>query len=100
LSGAETPPARDGGINPPWGGMKIDAQMRHLHPDFCIHNGDSIDADDPIPAEVHLDDGTIWTNITIPERTKVAETLAEFRANYLYNDITPRCHVFHATLHA
>jgi phosphodiesterase/alkaline phosphatase D-like protein len=41
--------------------------------------------DNPIPAEVKLDDGTIWRNVTIPEKAKVAETLAECRGNYVYN---------------
>src|SRR4029453_16639810 len=73
------------GINPEWGGMRLYEQMRRLQPDFFIHSGDYIYADNPIQAEVKLEDGTLWKNITLPEKTKVAETLAEFRGNYVYN---------------
>jgi alkaline phosphatase D len=73
------------GINPEFGGMKIFEAMRKLSPDFFIHSGDAIYADGPIEAEVKLDDGSIWKNITTPEKAKVAETLDEFRGNYRYN---------------
>ncbi len=73
------------GINDEFGGMKIFEQMRRLEPDFFIHSGDTIYADGVIPAEVKLDDGTIWKNLTTAEKSKVAETLDEFRGNYRYN---------------
>lgn len=73
------------GINPDFGGMKIYDVMRQLQPDFFIHSGDNIYADGPIQAEVTLPDGTIWRNITTEEKSKVAETLKEFRGNYQYN---------------
>jgi len=73
------------GINPDFGGMKIYEAMRQLNPDFFIHSGDNIYADGPIQAEVKLADGTIWHNITTQEKSKVAETLKEFRGNYTYN---------------
>jgi len=73
------------GINPEWGGMKIYETIRQLNPHFFIHSGDYIYADHPIQSEVRLSDGTIWKNQTIPEKAKVAETLAEFRGNYVYN---------------
>jgi len=73
------------GINPEFGGMKIFEAMRKLSPDFFIHSGDTIYADGPIKAEVKLDDGSIWKNIATPEKSKVAETLDEFRGNYRYN---------------
>jgi alkaline phosphatase D len=73
------------GINPDFGGMKIYETMRQLNPDFFIHSGDNIYADGPIQSEVTLDDGTIWKNITTLEKSKVAETLTEFRGNYIYN---------------
>lgn len=73
------------GINPAFGGMKIYETMRQLQPDFFIHSGDTIYADGPVPAEMKLPDGGIWKNITTPEKSKVAETLAEFRGAYKYN---------------
>ncbi len=73
------------GINPEFGGMKIFEAMRRLSPDFFIHSGDTIYADGVLKAEVKLDDGSIWKNIATPEKSKVAETLDEFRGNYRYN---------------
>jgi alkaline phosphatase D len=73
------------GINPEFGGMKIYEAMRRAQPDFFIHSGDTIYADNPIVAEVKLEDGTIWKNITTPEKAKVAETLDEFRGAHRYN---------------
>ncbi|MGH9831522.1 MAG: alkaline phosphatase D family protein, partial [Blastocatellia bacterium] len=73
------------GINPDFGGMKIFETMRQMQPDLFIHSGDTIYADGVIPAEVNLDDGSIWKNIATPEKSKVAETLDEFRGNYRYN---------------
>ncbi|MBK5291050.1 MAG: alkaline phosphatase D family protein [Acidobacteriia bacterium] len=73
------------GINPDWGGMRIYETMRKLGPDFFLHSGDTIYADNLIPAEVPLPDGTKWRNLTTEATSKVAETLDEFRGNYLYN---------------
>ncbi len=84
------------GINPEWGGMRLYEQMRRLQPDFFIHSGDSIYADNPIQAEVKLEDGTLWKNITLPEKAKVAETLEEFRGNYVYNLLDEHVRRFNA----
>lgn len=73
------------GINPEFGGMRIYETMRRAEPDFFIHSGDTIYADNPIEAEKEMPDGGIWKNLMIEEKAKVAETLAEFRANYAYN---------------
>jgi alkaline phosphatase D len=84
------------GINPEWGGMKIYETMRRLNPDFFIHSGDTIYADNPILAEVKLDDGSLWKNLTTPEKSKVAETLAEFRGNFAYNLLDENVRRFNA----
>ncbi|APV49478.1 alkaline phosphatase [Betaproteobacteria bacterium GR16-43] len=73
------------GINEAWGGYRTYAAMRKFEPDFFIHSGDQIYADGPIQAEARLEDGTIWKNITTEAKSKVAETLDEFRGNYAYN---------------
>jgi alkaline phosphatase D len=74
------------GINVAWGGMKIYETMRRLQPDFFVHSGDMIYADNPLVAEVALPGGAgTWRNVVSPEKAKVAETLAEFRGNYRYN---------------
>ena len=76
------------GINADFGGMKIYEAMRKLSPDFFIHCGDTIYADGPMKSEVKLADGSVWRNTVLTEeKTKVAETLAEFRANYRYNQL-------------
>src|SRR6202008_3463010 len=67
------------GINPGRGGMKMYDLMRRANPDFFIHSGDQIYADGPIPAEVKLEDGTRWKNLTSPAKAKVAQSLAEYR---------------------
>ncbi len=72
------------GINPDRGGLTIYETIRQMNPDFFIHCGDYIYADNPILPEVKLEDGSIWRNITTPEKSKVAETLDEFRGNYRY----------------
>ena len=73
------------GINTAWGGLRMYETMRLARPDFFIHTGDTIYADSPVPAEVKLPDGTIWRNVVTAEKSKVAETLDEFRGNYTYN---------------
>ena len=73
------------GINPDFGGMKIYEVMRQVEPAFFIHSGDTIYADGPISAEQPTPDGGIWKNLTTEAKSKVAETLAEFRGNYAYN---------------
>jgi alkaline phosphatase D len=72
------------GISPNWG-MKLYETMRAIRPDFFIHCGDTIYADVPIPAELRLADGTVWTNIVTDETSRVAESLADFRGRYAYN---------------
>jgi alkaline phosphatase D len=73
------------GIDEARGGMRLYATMRKNRPDFFIHSGDTIYADAPIAAEVKLPDGTLWKNLVTAEKSKPAETLAEFRGNFKYN---------------
>jgi alkaline phosphatase D len=73
------------GINPDIGGMRIYDTMRRAEPDFFLHSGDTIYADNPIPAEIKLPDGTAWRNVTTEAKGRVAKTLDDFRGAYLYN---------------
>ncbi|KUM43049.1 alkaline phosphatase D family protein [Pseudomonas sp. EpS/L25] len=73
------------GINPDIGGMRIYTAMRERRPDFFLHSGDTIYADGPVPAQMTVEEGRIWRNLTTEAKSKVAETLAEFRGNYRYN---------------
>jgi alkaline phosphatase D len=70
------------GIDTSRGGYRIFKAMRELDADFYICNGDNIYADDPIEAEVPLPDGTTWHNVVTEEKSKVAETLDEYRGAY------------------
>ena len=65
-------------------------------PDFFLHSGDTIYADGPIKPEVTLADGKVWKNVLIPEKTKVAETLDEFRAAHKYNLLDDNLRGFNA----
>ena len=71
------------------------AMLRH-RPDFFMHSGDTIYADGPIASEVKLPDGTLWRNVLTEEKSKVAETLAEFRGNYKYNLLDRNVRAFNA----
>ncbi len=74
------------GISPNYGGMLTYRTMLAQDPAFFIHSGDTIYADGAIAPSQALPGGAgTWTNITTPEKSKVAETLDEFRGNYRYN---------------
>ncbi len=73
------------GINPEWGGMRCFETIRRQEPDFFLHSGDTIYADGPLLPEVELPDGTIWHNLVTPEKSKVCETLDEYRGAFRYN---------------
>ncbi|MFJ3044401.1 alkaline phosphatase D family protein [Herbaspirillum chlorophenolicum] len=73
------------GINEAWGGYRVYESMRRFRPDFFIHSGDQIYADGPIQAEVKLDDGSLWRNVVTEAKSKVAQTLDDFRGNFAYN---------------
>jgi alkaline phosphatase D len=84
------------GINPELGGMTIYESMRKLGPDFFVHSGDTIYADNPLAAEKKLPDGRIWKNLVTEAKSKVAETLAEFRGNHRYNFLDDNLRRFNA----
>ena len=84
------------GINPDIGGMRIYEAMRLRLPDFFIHSGDTIYADGPVPAQVVTEGGRIWRNITTEAKSKVAETLDEYRGAYRYNLLDDNLRRFNA----
>lgn len=73
------------GINEDVGGMFGYETMRSLSPDFFLHAGDTIYADNPIAETLEEPGGGIWRNVVTDEVAKVAETLREFRGRHLYN---------------
>lgn len=86
------------GIDDTRGGMLTYDSIRRLQPDFFVHSGDMIYADNPILPELKLPDGTVWRNRVTEGKSKVAETLAEFRANYRYNTLDRHVRAFQAAI--
>ncbi len=72
------------GIDPGAGGMTGFEAVRRLNPDFFLHCGDTVYADGPLPERIALPDGRVWRNVVTPEKSKVAETLAEYRGQHRY----------------
>jgi alkaline phosphatase D len=73
------------GINPEWGGLRLYDTMRRAQPDVFINVGDTIYADQIVLPEVKLDDGTTWKNVVTEAKSKVAESVADFRGCHQYN---------------
>ncbi|ALM52653.1 alkaline phosphatase D family protein [Halomonas huangheensis] len=73
------------GIDNSRGGMRIYETMRQQTPDFFLHSGDTIYADGPLEETVTLENGETWHNLMTAEKSKVAETLNEYRGQYTYN---------------
>jgi alkaline phosphatase D len=86
------------GIDVDRGGLRIFDAIRRAEPDVFVHSGDMIYADGPLSPEVLLDDGTVWRNLVTPEKSKVAETLDEFRGNFAYNLLDQQARQFHASI--
>ncbi|MER6498089.1 alkaline phosphatase D family protein [Streptomyces sp. NPDC001455] len=84
------------GINPDIGGYTVYEEMRRLDPDFFLCSGDNIYADGVIEPSVTLPDGRVWRNVTTEEKSKVAETLAEYRGNFRYNLLDANLRRFNA----
>ncbi|HZE38218.1 MAG TPA: alkaline phosphatase D family protein [Stackebrandtia sp.] len=73
------------GRNPDIGGYTIFADMAKSDPDFFLCSGDFYYGDNPLRETVKLPDGRVWKNVTSDAKSKVAETLKEFRGQYQYN---------------
>jgi alkaline phosphatase D len=84
------------GIDLSRGGLRIYETMRKREPDLFVHLGDTIYADNPLEETVTLDDGSVWRNLVTPAKAKVAETLDEFRGNYLYSLLDENLRRFNA----
>ena len=84
------------GIDEARGGMRTYSTMLKCRPDFFIHSGDHIYADCPIQSERKLPDGGVWKNIVTEDKSRIAQTLAEFRGNYKYNLLDKNLLAFNA----
>lgn len=86
------------GINPDLGGMKGWATMAARQPDLFIHSGDTVYSDGVIKETVTLSDGRTWRNTTSEAKSKVAETLDEFRGQFAYNLTDENYRAFNASV--
>jgi alkaline phosphatase D len=86
------------GINREMGGMRLYEAMRRVGADVFIHCGDTIYADNPLQPEVVMDDGRVWKNVVTEAKSKVAETLEEFRGNHRYNLLDDNVRRFNASI--
>jgi alkaline phosphatase D len=84
------------GIDESRGGMRTYATMLANRPDFFVHCGDNIYAECPLGAEQKLPNGEVWRNIVTEEKSRVAETLADYRGNYKYNLLDHNLRAFNA----
>ncbi|MER5947029.1 alkaline phosphatase D family protein [Streptomyces sp. NPDC001904] len=86
------------GINPDRGGNRVYEDMRALDPDFFLCSGDNIYADNPILPSVTLPDGRVWRNVTTEEKSRVAQTLGDFRGAFRYNLLDDNVRRFNAQI--
>jgi alkaline phosphatase D len=86
------------GISPEHGGLRTYETMLRHEPDVFVHSGDMIYADTPLLPEVPLADGRVWKNVITPAKSKVAETLDDFRGNYAYNLLDEHMRRFNASV--
>ncbi|MBP2474171.1 alkaline phosphatase D [Crossiella equi] len=84
------------GINPDLGGMTVYSRMAALRPDFFLCSGDTVYSDNPLSETVVLPDGRTWRNLLTPAKSKVAETLAEYRGQFAYNLLDENVRAFNA----
>jgi len=84
------------GINRDWGGLRMYETMRQAQPDVFVNLGDTIYADQPVVAEVKLDDGSMWKNVVTEAKSKPAQTLADYRGCYQYNYLDDHMRRFNA----
>lgn len=73
------------GISPEFGGLRLYETMLKAAPDLFINLGDTIYADQPVQAEVTLDDGSVWKNLVSESKSKAAQSVEDFRGAYQYN---------------
>jgi alkaline phosphatase D len=76
--------------------MRSYATMLNNRPDFFIHSGDNIYADCPIQSQLNLPNGETWRNVVTEEKSRVAQSLADYRGNYKYNLLDANLRQFNA----
>jgi PhoD-like phosphatase len=70
--------------------------MGALEPDFFLCSGDTVCADGPLSATVALPGGRTWRNVVTEAKSKVAESLDDFRGQFAYNLLDENLRAFAA----
>lgn len=83
------------GIDPAHDGMKTYQTMLQYRPDFFVHCGDQIYADNPILSELKASDGSVWQNRHADYVDHVAQTTQDFRNRFYYNYFDTHFATFH-----
>lgn len=86
------------GIDTSRGGIRMYDALRRAEPDVFVHSGDNIYADGPLLPEVTLDDGTVWRNLVTEAKSKVCETLEDYRGAFAYNLLDDNARRFGASV--
>jgi alkaline phosphatase D len=86
------------GIDTSRGGIRMYEALRRAEPDVFVHSGDNIYADGPLLPEVKLDDGTVWRNVVTEAKSKVCETLDDYRGAFAYNLLDENARRFGASV--
>ncbi len=86
------------GINASMGGLRMYDTMARAEADLFIHVGDTVYADQPVEREMRAGDGTTFKNLTTEAKSKVAETLDEFRGQWEYNLLDENVQRFNAQI--
>jgi alkaline phosphatase D len=86
------------GIDTSRGGIRMYDALRRAEPDVFVHSGDNIYADGPLQPEVRLDDGTVWRNLVTEAKSKVCETLDDYRGAFAYNLLDEHARRFGASV--
>lgn len=84
------------GINAEVGGFTGYRAMQDVRPDFFIHAGDHIYADETVEEAVLESDGHIWRNVVTEELTRPAQSLRDYRGRYRYVLSDEHVRRFHA----
>jgi alkaline phosphatase D len=84
------------GINPAAGGFRIFETMRGLEPDFYVCSGDHVYADGPMTESGPASAPAGWRQIVTEAKSKVAQSLDDYRGQYLYNLLDDNLRAFNA----
>jgi len=86
------------GISQEYGGLSGFGAMLDVRPDFLVHCGDSIYADETMGETVVDYDGHVWRNEITESHLRPAQSLADYRARHRYPLGDDHVRRFHAAV--